>query len=597
MCKISCFTSVLVLWLCGVGISQTLDKTRYIGIDEIKPGMKAYCLTIYEGTKIEKFPLEVIDIARNIEPGRNAILVQGTDPRFEHTGPVAGCSGSPVYIEGRLAGALAFGWPFSKDALYGVTPIEEMHRAGEVEPLPQCSSNFAGLDFTKPIDLGEAADAIGNPKKMSTALPTGAGMLETVVATSTLPSETAAQLEKMGSAMGFVPVSGLGQGDPDPNLVKNTKFEPGSAIVVPMVDGDIKMAALGTVTDVDGDKIYAFGHSFLGQGSIELPIATGQVSTVVASLMRSFKFGSALEVKGALIADEATAIVGTTKKQARTIPLSIKIDRFNDSQVRTYKCRLASHEMISPTTLMTTLSAAATMRGPLPPEHSIYYKAKIGIDGLAPIEFENNSTGDEAAGMIKDGVGAIALLMNNPFKRVCISSLDFEAKILPKSILSHIWSVTVSDTTVKAGGTVDITTVVEPYLAAKQTYRQSIKIPENTKPGDYELLVTGADGYGSFLRKAAPERFVAEDLDTLVSAIRSIAEIRRDRLYYVLQMPAGGVTIESEQLRDLPASKAMMLRDDKRTITMQPAMNWIQKDVATDSIVSDAKTVKITVEQ
>ena len=125
------FVFFCIFTLCGTCIaSDGLDKTKYITVDEISPGMKAYCKTVYKGVEIEEFALEVVDVIRDMQPGKDAILVIGTDERFIHTGPVSGCSGSPVYIDDRLAGALAFGWSFSKDALYGVTPIEEMLRVG-----------------------------------------------------------------------------------------------------------------------------------------------------------------------------------------------------------------------------------------------------------------------------------------------------------------------------------------------------------------------------------------------------------------------------------------------------------------------------------
>ena len=110
------------------GLEGIWDPARYISVDEIKPGMEAYCLTVYKGTTVEKFGVEVLSVVHDFMPGRDAILVRGTDERFIHTGPVAGCSGSPVYIDGRLAGALATGWQFSKDPLYGVTPIADMLR-------------------------------------------------------------------------------------------------------------------------------------------------------------------------------------------------------------------------------------------------------------------------------------------------------------------------------------------------------------------------------------------------------------------------------------------------------------------------------------
>jgi len=576
-----------------------LDKTKYIGLDEIKPHMPAYCLTIYEGTNIEKFPLEVISVVKGVEPGHDAILVKGLDPRFEHTGPVAGCSGSPVYIDGRMAGALAFGWAFSKDALYGVTPIEEMHRAGEIEnALPCNSSSLGGIDLSKPIDLAQVADSFTKPKPMSSSLPSGASILPAVLSTTGLPQNVSTQLESMLSPMGFVPVSGMAGTVADPNLAKTVKFEPGGTIVVPLVDGDIRLSALGTVTDVVGDKVYGFGHSFLGTGAVELPVATGVVNTVVASMMRSFKFGSAIEVKGALVADESTAIVAKIGKKARTIPLTITIDRFNDSQIRKYNCQLANHEMMSPMMVMTSVSAAAFMRGPLPPDHTIAYRISLCLEGVSdPIVFDNISAGDDAAGMIKDGVGSLALLMNNPYKKVCISSIDFQAKIMPKSIASHIWSVTLADTSVKAGESLEVSTVIEPYLADKVTYSKRIAVPANLAPGEYELLITGPEGYASFLKKAAPQKFVADSMENMITAIRNIAQMRRDRLYFVLLMPPSGVTIESQALGDLPASKAMVLQDEKRSITVLPYQSWVESSVKTDSIVGDSKVVKFTVER
>lgn len=342
--------------------ARRLDKSKYISIDEVRPGMNAWCLTVYEGTKIEKFGLEVISVVRDYEPGRDAIIVKGTDPRFIYTGPVAGCSGSPVYIEGRLAGALAFGWSFSKDALYGVTPIADMLKAGEAATTQRKEGeNLSAWNFANPLDLTAAADAFTRPKPAAQAAPSGASALPMVLSTSQLPAGVAEQLTAACSPLGFVAATGLSGTSADPNLAKNTNLEPGSVAVVPLVDGDIKVTALGTVTDVVGDRVYAFGHSFLGYGETDMPLATGKVDTVVTTLTRSFKIGAPLEVRGALTSDEATAVVGTIGKKATTIPLVMKIDRYNDTGIKTYHCRIISNEQLSPSMLMTAVSAATQM--------------------------------------------------------------------------------------------------------------------------------------------------------------------------------------------------------------------------------------------
>ena len=127
--------------------NAALAAGRYITIDEVQPGMDAYCLTGYKDAEIEKFPLEVLSVVRDIRPGRDAILVQGTDERFIHTGPVWGCSGSPVYIDGRLAGALTFTWSFSKDPLYGVTPIEDILKVGQETQNSKLKTQNYGMGF------------------------------------------------------------------------------------------------------------------------------------------------------------------------------------------------------------------------------------------------------------------------------------------------------------------------------------------------------------------------------------------------------------------------------------------------------------------
>jgi hypothetical protein len=247
--------------------------------------------------------------------------------------------------------------------------------------------------------------------------------------------------------------------------------------------------------------------------------------------------------------------------------------------------------------LMTAVSAAVQMRGSLPPEHSISYKITFELDGFAPIVFENVSSADDASSMLKESIGAIGLCLNNPYKEVTIHSIDIEASIQPKSIISHIWSLTLSDTAVKAGQTVAISAVVEPYLASKRTYTMNLEIPADLKAGDYELTVTGAMGYEQFVRKAASEKFRADNLPNLLAAIRNLSQIRRDRLYLVFILPASGVAIENAVLSDLPPSKAVVLQDDKRMLSTRPYQNWIEKSVVTDSIVGDSKTIRIKVEE
>ncbi len=193
------------------------DPAKYISLDEIKPGMEAYCLTEYGVAGIEKFGMEVVDVIRNINPSsspgsRDAILVKGTGERFIHTGPVAGCSGSPVYIDGRLAGALAFTWSYAKDPLYGATPIAEMlavGRGGRARISEQRAGQVdLGVDFTAPIDLAEIDRQFRNSLVKASHGLRGTNHLPCPLITSGLPAEVCEQLSAVVEPFGFVVVAG-----------------------------------------------------------------------------------------------------------------------------------------------------------------------------------------------------------------------------------------------------------------------------------------------------------------------------------------------------------------------------------------------------
>jgi hypothetical protein len=585
--------------LCAVGTAnatdQVWDPAKYIGTDEVRPGMKAHCLTCYRGTKIEKFDLNVLSIIHNFEPGRDAILVQGTDERFIHTGPVWGCSGSPVYIEGRLAGALAFAYTYSKDPLYGVTPIKDMFRVGQAPTSPNPAQQGFLLDFSEPIDFVRIDKQITSPRFSRAHSLTGAAALPCPLVTSGLPAQAAEQLNDFVEPLGLAVVSG--GGGAGANADENIQLAPGGCLAVPLVTGDITMEAIGTVTEVVGDKVYGFGHSFLGYGSVSLPMATGQVHTVASSIARSVKLASAIKIVGALTRDESPAVFGRIGASPHMFPLTIRIDDYRDTGKSVYNCQIAHNQVLTPTLLRSTLAGAGARLGDLPPEHMIEYKVAIDAEDIEPITFENVSTDVGLTEMIVETVSPVAMLMNNPYKKVDIKSVDFDIRIVPKSIVSHIWSIDLSDSKVKAGRDIDIDIVIESVLTGKKKYQCSLQVPDTLAPGKYELIVCGGYGYELFLRKAAPYRFMAQNLAGLAQALRYILAIERDKLYCILVLPPGGLAIEKAELPDLPPTKALILQNDKRMLQTQPYQHWIEKRLEVGAVITERKSIHITVEK
>jgi len=592
---------LLCLWAASGGLcsaEQSPEPARYISVDEVRPGMEAYCLTVFKGTEVEKFSLEVVSVIHNFRPGLDAILVRGTDERFIQAGAVAGCSGSPVYIDGRLAGALAFAWTYSKEPIYGVTPIADMLRVGTGKPYQTAWADQAdigvAIDLSTPVDLDRAAE------QFNAALTERAdyGALTAIPApliVSGLPAPAFEQLRAIAEPLGLMPVAGGGTSTEQ--SAEDTELSAGSTLVLPLVSGDIQMSVLGTVTEVVGDRVYGFGHYFLGYGPVDIPMATGRIHTVVSSMVRSFKLGSPGKIVGAVRADEATAIQGRLGAEAKTIPLTVRVDRYNDVRSRQYNCRVVDNRLLTPTLVPSVVSGAALMLGSLPPDHTIRYDVTIGIADDKPVSYSNISTGIGLAELTREVNGTLALLMNNPYRKVAVTSLDCYVRLIPKSVIAHIWSAELSDSTVKPGDQVDIDVVLESVLAEKKRYHYSLKVPEDLRLGKYDLTIVGWRGYYDFLRKNAPYRFTAQNLDSLIESIRNILGVRRDRLYCILSLPAGGIAVERAELPDLPATRALVLQDAKRTISAQPYRHWFEKSIRTGMVVADRKVMKITVER
>lgn len=592
------------------GGSEQLDKSRYITIDEVQAGMKGYCLSCLKDTEVEKFDLEVVSVVYNMDAGRDAILVKVDDERFMHLGVIAGCSGSPVYIDGRLAGAMAFGWSNSKDPLYGVTPIEDMHEAGSGgDSGEDFGAGLSGVifDYTEPLSFAEVDRRFKGFLESRSQYSGGMPTLRCPVVISGLPASVVEQLGSELESFGLMAVAGPGGGSsksgarlaarPRAAGSSDVKLEPGSSLLVPLVTGDITMIATGTATDVIGDVVYGFGHGLLTYGPVDLPMATGQIHTVVASRVRSFKIASMLDVVGALRVDEATAIRGRIGAEAYMLPMTVKVERYNDTEQRTFNCRVAYNRLLTGSMVGAVISGAALYGGDLPPDNMLEYKVSIGIEGAGRITFENITTDQGIDDVYIETVNSIRLIMNNPFRRVGIESIDVEIRIKPEDVASHIWSVQVSDSTVKAGEALDVEVVVESVLSPKKRLRYSIAIPENLEAGEYNLIVCGSREYLKFLNQAVPHRFMATNFKTLIEAMKEILSVERDRLYCILVLPAGGIVLERAELGDLPDTKALVLGDSKRALEAQPYRHWIERSSKTGTIIEDKKALKIKVEE
>lgn len=589
--RITTISAVLAL-LFMPSLGFCLDPSKYITVDEVKTDMEAYCLTVYSGVKIERFELEILSVVKNHTAGRDMILVKGLDERFKLSGAVHGCSGSPVFIEGRLAGALAAGWDGSLEPLYFVRPIAEMHQTGSVENSDtqvNRGTMVSGYDYSQPIDLEaflrDNLDYIEQQQSQpKMALPLAMA----------LPDEVCEKNRQMFQKMGFIPFST--SGDIPAQVKSDMQFELGGTLALVLCGGDIPMSSIGTVTEIDGDQVYGFGHGFMGQGPVNLPMAPGFIHTVVAHRQSSFKYGTAGPVLGTLEFDHAASVRGTIGKIPPTIPLKINVKRYNDPEDRVYNCFLAIERNYTPRVLMMAITGAGQMQAEFPPEHTISYQGRIAVRGFEPLQIQNISSGAELREAALEMSSAVGMLLNNPFEEVVIESIEIDFQIGPEDKLSNIWSAGVSQVAAKPGQTLSASVVLNSRRSEETKVDISIDIPEGLAKGKYSLLILGASQYQQFVSKMAPQRLLAVDLNTLHDALQRTFDIPRNRLYCVMQVPATGLVMRQYELADLPPTKMILMQDSKRIAPVQAYNNWIENSIGIDRIVEGTVEIELTVE-
>ena len=578
-----------------------LDDTKYFPFDQIKPDMDAYCLSVMSGTTIEKYPLRVLSKIENYRPGLNRILVVGTDETFKRIGPVQGCSGSPIYIDNRLVGALSAGYPLSKDPIYMVTPIAEMLTIGtapdENYSPGQSTADHLSIDYSKPINLSEVSENILKQIQSYSAARSSTNPIS--LATS-LPESAVSQLRDLFEPLNMVPLADVSSATSLEFATDDAtldSFQPGGILSLPLVSGDISIAAIGTITEVIDNTVYGFGHDFIGYGKLNVPMATGYIHTIIPNLQMSFKLGSAGPISGTLVFDEFTGVVGKIGQKPKLIPLNITVDRFNDIQTRRYKCLLAYNNLYSPVLLRASIVGASLMKGALPAEHTVSYKLKINVDGYDPIIFDDISSGRELLEASSNAVGVVGLIMDNPYQDADITSVDADIKITAADTLAYIDSVKLDDKILKPGQTLSLEVALERFKTQKAYYTLNLDLPADIQPGQYSVYVAGGDGYEQLLSGLYPHKFSARSLPTLIDALNNLTIIKHNKLHLILQLPPKGVTIMEKELPLLPNTKTLLLANPIRTTEVKPYNPWIETSIDTDMVIAGGREIKIIIEQ
>ncbi|MCI0487231.1 MAG: hypothetical protein L0229_11595 [Blastocatellia bacterium] len=559
-----------LLFVCGSVALASDSNPNLMPLEEVRQGMKGHGMSVFQGSKPERFEVEVLGLLEGVpNPKQTLIIARLSGPLVDRTGVFQGMSGSPVYIDGKLVGAVAYAFPFAKEAIAGITPIKYMieifERGGEEGARPTQRVSFNTL-----MSGASSVAANGLPSQMSAQIgpraATSSGIapyvgqtivpIATPVTFSGIPQAVVDMFAGDLQKAGIHTIAGIGGGSSIGPMVPfdETTLLPGSSVSVQLVRGDFTIDAAGTVTYRDDQRIYAFGHPFLSSGQTSWPMAESSVVTVVPNLSNSFKLSAGGNLVGAVSQDRSTGVYGKLGEQPSMVPVRVSIHT-SRNKIETYNFEVVSDSFLTPLLMRITLFAAITATERQIGSQTLKVNGRIRIKGQPDVALDNSFSSPSGAAFF--AVSAverpIAVLLNSGFDALDLEGVEVEiasADSRSTGSLSRLW---VDKTEVRRGERLEIQAFARADSGAEFVERIPFEIPEDAPFGELVILVgDGASINQVDMRAQASADFLPKDLGQLVRAINKLK--KNNRLYVKVMRSSTGAIVNNEEMPTLPPS-------------------------------------------
>lgn len=559
----------------GGGGAAAKGSATILPLAEVKTGMKGTARTVFRGSQAEEFEVEILGILPGaVGPKQDLIIGKLSGTNVARTSVFAGMSGSPVFIDGKIVGSISYSFPFSKEPICGITPIQQMigifQQNQNIKPANSRARAFTFAELKNGLSGAEAAQS-KSPFASFLATADAGSPLAALMGQQFMPIATPLTFSGMSQAtlnafapqlvsVGLVPVMAAGGRADITPLTKATEntLQGGDSVSMQLARGDYSMAAAGTVTLRDGERVYAFGHPFLSLGITDLPMSESSVVTVIPSVNNSFKLAVPGALVGTMTQDRSTGVYGKIGQSPNMIPVKITMQT-SRNQTETYSFEVAKDAFLTPILLnITTFNSIVANEKSLG-DSTISVEGKIVIGGQEPLKidrrFSSGNTAQMAAGA---ATLPMSVLLRSGFDDIDVRGVELNIVATDGKATAQLQRVTVDRTEVKPGESFEVQAIMRSDSGKIFAQKIPVKVPLDTPAG--ALLIAVADG-NSLDELSAARSFVPGDLAEL---IRNINRVKKDdRLYVETYRITSGAVIGSNELPNLPPSVLATLNNDR----------------------------------
>jgi hypothetical protein len=552
-------------------------------LKDLRAGMKGIGRTVFNGTNIEEFGVEILGVLENVGPRQSIILGRLSGGPLDKTGVMQGMSGSPVYIDGRLVGAVAMAFPFSKEPIAGIRPIHEMLVTSTAKT-PQTRARLSDKSLLDALPKREAAT---DDRPVDIATP---------VSFTGFTAATVAHFAPQLRAIGLEPRQGV-SGGRSSRAITAGPVRPGSMISVQLARGDMAVGADGTVTHVDGKHVYAFGHRFLSVGATELPFTTASVLTVLPNVSSSFKIAASGELVGSMTSDYSAAVSGELGRKAKLATVTLGVA--GAERASKYKIEIVQERLLTPLLLQMLLYSALDATERTLGSSSVRVRGAVRFEGITePVAIDNMYAGDFNVPLVASLGTAlpVAYALQNTLDSLRVESVDLEIDASADKKQFAIEQVWTSKREVSPGEAFDISVLLLGDAGREAVRKLRYEVPIGAEPGP--LNITVADGpstnagdqkvFALMQPKPAPQ--VISLLNSLRGSTKGYVRVwRADPAY----------TLDGRDLPHPPPSVGLILARTPGTASSQGRSTTLAEMPfdAGDSVISGAKTIQVEVKE